>query len=419
MSNTHKGVSTCAAALLLALACAKNNAPEPIGSVRAMYDGTLSPELAVNTFRNIDRLFPTRTVEHGAPVHELPTAFHSFDDISFVSGDKSYRFEDYLRLDRVSGLLVIKNGTIAYERYLLGNSSSTRWMSMSIAKSITSTLIGMAVKDGFIQSIDDPVTRYVPALAGGAYDGVTIRQILTMTSGVRWNETYTDSSSDRRRLLEAQIAQQPGSALELMSSLARAAPPGSRNNYSTGETQIAGEVVRGATGKSLSAYLSEKIWKTYAMESDATWWLDSPDGHEIGGSGFSATLRDYGRFGLFFLESGVVHGDSLLPAGWTQEAGRAQVLSNGLEIDYGFMWWPLGKTSLPINKSAFSAVGIFGQAIYINPDEKVVIVQWSAQTKPLGGDVVKEDDFFAAVTMTLREVRLPPREATGLPPRVR
>lgn len=290
---------------------------------------------------------------------------------------------------------------------------------MSIAKSITSTLVGIAIKDGLIRSLDDSVIRYVPALRGGAYDGVTVRQILTMTSGVRWNETYTNPASDRRRLLEAQIAQQPGSAVKLMSSLERAAPPGSVNNYSTGETQIAGEVVRGATGKSLSQYLSEKIWKRYAMESDATWWLDSPDGNEIGGSGFSATLRDYGRFGLFFLEHGVIAGDSLLPAGWTDDAGRPQMLSTGATVEYGYMWWPLGKTGPKINKRAFSAVGIFGQAIYLNPTEQVVIVQWSAQTKPLGGDVVKEDDFFAAVTAALHEESSLPREAAEPPPQAR
>ncbi|MEO8624898.1 MAG: serine hydrolase, partial [bacterium] len=245
------------------------HANDSIGTVRQMYDGALTPALAVNTFRNIDRLFPTRTIERGTKPYPLPAATSPLANVSFTSKGKPYSLDEYLTLNRVSGLLVLKNGRIALERYAYGNSPSTRWMSMSIAKSITSTLIGAAIKDGAIGSINDPVTKYVPRLTGSAYDGVTVRQLLMMASGVRWNETYTDPKSDRRRLLEAQIAQRPGGAVELMRALARAAPPGSVNNYSTGETQIAGEVVRNAVGKSLAQYLSEKIWAPFGMETDA------------------------------------------------------------------------------------------------------------------------------------------------------
>ncbi|MDZ7630376.1 MAG: serine hydrolase, partial [Gemmatimonadaceae bacterium] len=175
-----------------------------------------------------------------------------------------------MRLNRVSGLLVLKQGRIALERYALGATPQTRWMSMSIAKSITSTLIGIALAEGRIRSLDDPVTAYVPALARSAYDGVSVRQVLMMASGVRWNETYTDPSSDRRRLLDAQIAQTPGEALAVMAALPRAAAPGTRWNYSTGETLVAGEVLRGAIGTSLSEYLSTKLWQPLGMESDAT-----------------------------------------------------------------------------------------------------------------------------------------------------
>lgn len=378
------------------------HAHEPIGSVRQMYDGALSPELAVNTFRNIGRLFPTRTIAAGRSPHPLPTAATPLTGVSFTSKGRTWTLEDYVRLNRVSGLLVLKNGRIALERYAYGNRPTTRWMSMSMAKSITSTLIGAAIKDGAIRSLDDPVTKYVPRLAGSAYDGVTVRHLLMMASGVRWNETYTDPASDRRKLLEVQIAQRPGGAVELMRSLSRAAPPGSVNNYSTGETQIAGEVVRGAVGRSLSAYLSEKIWRPFGMETNASWWLDSPDGHEIGGSGLSATLRDYGRFGLFFLGGGRVNGVSILPAGWTADASSPKTLTGGHRVNYGYMWWPSDAAPSTVNSGAFSAEGIFGQAIYINPREQVVIVQWSAQTRPTGGEVVSNDDFFGAVALALR-----------------
>ncbi|MEP6999473.1 MAG: serine hydrolase [bacterium] len=378
------------------------HARDSIGTVRQMYDGALTPELAVNTFRNIDRLFPTRTIAHGAKPYPLPAADAPLANVSFTSKGKTYSLDEYLRLNRVSGLLVLKNGRIALERYAYGNSPSTRWMSMSIAKSITSTLIGAAIKDGAIGSINDPVTKYVPRLTGSAYDGVSVRQLLMMASGVRWNETYTDPKSDRRRLLEVQIAQRPGGAVELMRTLSRAAPPGSVNNYSTGETQIAGEVVRNAVGKSLAQYLSEKIWRPFGMETDASWWLDAPDGHEIGGSGLSATLRDFGRFGLFFMRGGVIDGVSILPAGWTNDASTPKTLTGGNRIEYGYMWWPTDAAPNSVNSGTFSAVGIFGQAIYINPREQVVIVQWSAHTKPTGGEVVGPDDFFGAVLLAVR-----------------
>ena len=378
------------------------HASDSIGTVRQMYNGALTPELAINTFRNIDRLFPTRTIPHGSTPYPLPAATTPLVNVAFISKGTHYSLDDYLRLNRVTGLLVLKHGRVALERYAHGNTARTRWMSMSMAKSITSTLIGAAIKDGAIGSINDPVTKYVPRLAGSAYDGVTIRQVLMMASGVRWNETYTDPKSDRRRLLEVQIAQEPGGAVELMRTLDRAAAPGTANNYSTGETQIAGEVVRGAVGKPLAEYLSEKIWRPYGMEADASWWLDSPNGHEIGGSGLSATLRDYGRFGLFFLRGGSVGGVSLLPAGWTNDASTPKTLAGGARLNYGYMWWPSAGGPGTVNQGAYAAEGIFGQAIYINPREQVVIVQWSAQTRPTNGEVVNNDDFFGAVSLALR-----------------
>src|SRR5438105_7613964 len=153
-------------------------------------------------------------------------------------------------------------------------------MSMSIAKSITSTLVGAALKERYIGSLFDPVTRYVPSLGGTAYDGVSVRDVLMMASGARWNETYSDPSSDRRRLLEAQISQVPGSAMAVMKSLPRAAPPGTKNNYNTGETQVMAEVLRAAVGRPLATDLSDPVWSRFGMEADANWWLDSPGGTE-------------------------------------------------------------------------------------------------------------------------------------------
>jgi CubicO group peptidase (beta-lactamase class C family) len=302
----------------------------------------------------------------------------------------------------VSGLLVIKDGQIAREIYQYGNNRQTCWMSMSMAKSITSTLIGSAVKEGYIKSIDDPVTAYVASLKGSAYEGVSIRNVLMMSSGVAWDETYTDQNSDRRQLLEAQIAQRPGALLQLMAKLPRAAPPGTVNTYSTGETQIAGEVLYAAIKRPLSDYLSERIWKPAGMQSDASWWLSAPNSVEVAGSGISATLRDYGRFGLFILNNGRIGAREILPEGWVQEAGSRKQLKDGKPLDYGYFWWPIGPTkSSPDPRDVFSAIGIFGQFLYINPGEQLVIVVWSARSKPSGMNIIDDVDFFDAVAKTL------------------
>ena len=175
-----------------------------------------------------------------------------------------------------------------------------------------------------------------------------------------------------------------------MAGLSRAAEPGRRWNYSTGETHIVGALVRAATGKHLADYLSEKIWARMGMESDATWWLDSPDGLEVGGSGLSATLRDYGRFGMFMLKRGVIGGEATLPDGWLDEASAPKTV-NGETVQYGYMLWPL-------RNGIYSAIGIFGQFVYVNPAKNLVVAMWGAQPKPEKKHVVDEYEFFAALS---------------------
>ncbi len=384
------------------------HATEPIGTVRQIYDGVLTPQMAVNTFRNIDRLFPTRTVTRSSTPMPLPRAAVPLTTVRFKDGGKHYDLENYFELNRVAGLLVIKDGHVNLEQYRFGNSERTRWMSMSIAKSITSTLIGAAVKQRLITSISDPITRYIPLLAGSAYENVSIRDVLMMSSGVRWSETYTNPASDRRRLLEAQISQKPGSAMVVLKSLPQAAAPGSVNNYNTGETQVAAEILRSAVGKPLASYLSDRIWSRFGMEADANWWLESPDGIEIGGSGFSATLRDYGRFGLFILNGGIAAGVAILPTDWIRNATTPKVLRDGKPLAYGYLWWT-GTSTAARRDGAFSAEGIHGQYLYVNPVAKIVIVVWSAQPKPLGGAIIDDWAFFDAVTdaLTLDNTKTP------------
>ena len=373
-----------------------------LGDIRAVYDGSLTSDIQVRTFQNIDQLFPVREVRCGSAVQPLRSGPATLGNIAFQSGGVGYDLVDYLALNRVTGILVLKDGMIAYEGYALGNSPQTRWMSMSVVKTITATLVGAAIHDGHIGGIDDPVTEYLRPLRGSAYADVTIRQLLQMSSGVGWDETYTNPASDRRRMLEAQIAQRPGGILELMAQLPRVAATGARWNYSTGETFVAGALVQAAVGRSLSEYLAERIWARVGMEAPATWWLESPGGLEIGGSGLSATLRDYGRLALFLLDGGIAGGQRILPEGWLAAAAAPQHIG-GQRIDYGYMVWPFAAPAALVSDGAFQAIGIFGQHIYMNPRERVAVVVWGAQPKPNGKAPVVPADFFAAVTLALRQ----------------
>lgn len=372
--------------------------------VRRIYDGALFPDEQITAYRSIERLFPTRRVaagERSSPVSQG----EELGNFRFESRGKVYDLYDYVGLNRVSALLVLKGGKIRLESYQFGNDAATRWMSMSIAKSVTSTLTGVALREGLISGIDDPVIRYLPRLKGSAYDGVSLRQVLQMASGVSWNEDYLDPGSDRRRMLELQIEQKPGSILDFMATLRRAAPPGTRWNYSTGETHVLGALLEAAIGMPLSRYLSERIWAPAGMEADASWWLEAPDGTEVGGSGLSACLRDYGRFGLFLASGGCINGRSILPSGWLDAAGTPKTVG-GQRVAYGYMLWPIedaaGPPGQPVVARSFEARGNFGQHIYMNPLEEVVAVVWSALPKPSQMATIVDHDFFAALVQALR-----------------
>jgi CubicO group peptidase (beta-lactamase class C family) len=348
------------------------------------------PDIQINTFRNIQRLFPTRVVKRGPLVTEFSRAEAPLDDFVFTLNDRLYDLFDVLALNRVAAMMVVKDDQVVFERYFMGNTDETRWMSMSLVKTVTVMLIGAAIQDGYIDNIADPITDYLPSLINTAYENVTVEDIVAMTSGVNWNETYTDPSSDRRRMLEAQLGQQPGAILKLMGELATHSEPGTRWNYSTGETHIAGALVHAATGKWAADYLSEKLWAPLGMESDATWWLESEGGLEVGGSGLSATLRDYTRFGQFLLHQGRIGGTYVVPPGYVERAGSRTVI-DAETVDYGYGLWPL-------HGNTYAAIGIFGQYIFVDPDQDLVVTIWSAQPKPVNGQGIDEYAFLEALS---------------------
>jgi CubicO group peptidase (beta-lactamase class C family) len=326
-------------------------------------------------FRALDRIpfiAKSRIIPAGKNIYPLPNGAPLDVDIDI---------DAYMKGQRTAGLVVIQNGKIRLEKYGLDFSDGGRWTSFSVAKSITSTLVGAAIKDGYIKSINDKVSDYIPDLKGSVYDNVTIRHLQTMTSGVKWNEDYADPKSDVA-LFDAHKAD-PGvdATVSYMRKLKREAPPGATWVYKTGETNLVGVLVSSATKKNLSDYLSEKIWRPFGMEQDASWLLGST-GHEISGCCIQASTRDFGRFGLFMLGGGIANGKLVLPDGWIAAATTKQVETTLPGYGYGYQWWTM-------NDGSFKAKGIFGQGIFVDPKRNLVIASnsnWPQATDRQNGN---------------------------------
>ncbi len=303
---------------------------------------------------------------------------------------------EYMNAQNSAALVVLHKGQIRLEEYARGFTATGRWTSFSVAKSITSTLVGAAIQDGYIAGTDEPVTTYLPQLKGSAYEGVTIAQLLTMTSGVAWNEDYEDPGSDVARFDREAPSAGQNATLSYMSRLQRAHPAGEVWNYSTGETNLIGLLVSAATGQDLAAYLSQTIWAPYGMQADASWLLGQ-DGHEISGCCIQATTRDFARFGQFVLEDGRIRGQQVVPPGWFASATRKQAGIGQDGYGYGFQWWTF-------DDGSFMADGIFGQGIFIDPSRQLVIASnanWTSATGEVGGEWAERERFHRAVQEAL------------------
>lgn len=377
----------------------------PNERLQALFTLPLAEQLRL--FGDMRQLYPTRPIRRGRTVSELVKG--QSVDVRYRSEGQERDVQEFMTRYRATGLLILKRGKVVCERYALGQARETPWISFSMAKSISSTLVGAAIHDGLIANIDEHVTRTVPELLGSAYEGVSIRNVLQMSSGVRWNENYLDPLSDRRKLLELQAAEEAGAVLAYLRHLPRAAEPGSTFNYNTAETFLLGCILAGAVKRPLSDYLSNKIWQPCGMESDAYWQLESVEGLEFAGSGLSATLRDYGRFAAFALADGIVGGQRVLPTGWmaaSTSIQRGSVLEPGKlagfePLGYGYQWWTF--PSLP-GRRIFAALGIFGQQIYIDVEEHLVFVLTGAWPQPIDHPRRFESyDFFSAATLALHE----------------
>lgn len=343
-----------------------------------------TPEQQVAGYRNINKVFPTRTIAAGKSPYQWPEQLQDFGDVQIQAEDKTLTMDEYFLQQNIAGLLVIKNGKIVYERYGLGNTKDSLWVAFSVAKSVTSMLVGAAIQDGYIKSLDEKITDYLPRLKNSPYDQVTIRNVMQMASGVAWNEDYADPASDVNNLVWDTLG-----LYEILRNKPRTAPPGEVFNYNTAETNLVGTLLRSAIGNNLSNYLSEKIWKPFGMGADANWMLSEPSGGESGGCCINATLRDYGRLGLFAMSNGkLADGTQVLPDNWMAESTAPSKGYPG----YGYLWWLEGD-------GVYRASGIFGQAIYIDSNENVVIAQHSARAVASNQpDWALQSVFFSALT---------------------
>jgi CubicO group peptidase (beta-lactamase class C family) len=377
------------------------NAADDADLERAAPDITnTTPENQAPTFRNQDQVWPVRVIRRGDAVRPLPPHARSLADLTFEVGEVRLGLSDYMARRRTAGLLILKHGEIALERYGMGNGPESRWTSMSTAKSITATLVGAALHDGAIGSLDDRCELYLPRLRGSAYEGVTLRNLLRMCSGVAWREENdAHGRSEDYRLGKAMVSRRPGSVLDLLCKLPRAQPQGVVFNYSTGESCLIGALVVAATGRPLADYCAKTIWGPAGMEADGYWQLESEGGLELAGFGVSARLRDFGRFGQLVLEDGeVFSGRRVLPPGWRDLAGQPDSaptgfgrLMPGSPAGYGYHWWAVAPLPGGVNKNAFLANGIFGQVIFVNPAEQVVVAIQSAWRQPHDSDAAIEN----------------------------
>jgi len=272
----------------------------------------------------------------------------------------------------VTAIVVLKDGAIVHEQYLRGTQAEDRRISWSVAKSFLSALFGIVYAEGAIESLDDPVTRYAPALVGTAYDGARIRDVLQMSSGVRFNEDYFDFHSDINRM---------GRVLALGRSMdafaqsldQRERPPGEAWQYVSIDTHVIGMVIRGATGRDIAELMAEKLLQPIGVES-RPYYLTDGDGIAFVLGGLNMTTRDYARFGQLFLQQGEWNGRQVVPAEWVAESTRASAKTAPGRTRYGYQWW------IPADAAdgEFLARGIYGQFVYVNRPAGVVIALNSA-----------------------------------------
>lgn len=333
------------------------------------------PKYRVGAFSHLDAIYPTRRIERAA----APWAFRrSSVDIRYRFRDQPSSLSDYLLRNPVTGLLIARDDEVLFEHYQYGRTDRDRLVSQSMVKSVVGVLIGIAIADGAIRSVDDLPEIYVPGLKGSEYGRTPIRALLHMSSGVEFDEEAHDGR-DLNRLWRDMVVGAPVFGAGTIGSITqfnhRVAAPGTRYRYASIEPDVLGIVLRYATGQSLSDYLRDKVWHPIGAEADATWLLDA-EGFELAHFGLSAVLRDYARLGRLLAHDGAWNGRQIVPAQWMIEATTVRAAESYLapgnamrNFGYGYLLW-----LLPGARRAFALVGANGQRICVDPGSKLVMV---------------------------------------------
>ena len=330
------------------------------------------------TFINMDENISSKTIKKADKSFLFPRKQNIALPSSFNVKELEFTTQKYIDSSYTQGLLFIQNDTIQYENYWRGQQEDTKHISWSMAKSYVSALFGIAMEEGYIKNIEQTVEEYLPELKGSGYDNVKIKDVLQMSSGVKFNEDYSDPKSDINSYWEEFVF--GGSQDEFAATLENERPPGTYNTYVSIDTHVLGMILVKATGKSLTDYLQEKIWQPIGAEFNA-YWLTDEKGMEMALGGLNASLRDYAKIGRLYLNKGNWNGSQIVPKNWVEQSINSteehlipqSENSAHQGIGYGYQWWiPEG------TEGEFMAVGVFNQFIYINPSTNTIIVKNSA-----------------------------------------
>jgi len=358
-------------------------------------DALMQPDKYAHTFINMDKYFPSKAIKKGGSPHIFPKNTPIQLPNSFTYENQTFNTADYLDSTGTQGLLVLQNDSLVFEQYYNGQTETTRHISWSVSKSFVSALFGIAMEEGHIKSIDQKVEEYLPELIGSGYEGVKIKDVLQMSTGVGFNEDYGDFNSDINRWFRSFAF--GDSQDEFATTLTRVRAPGTYNHYVSINTHVLGMILVKATGKSLTQYLQEKIWQKIGMEHNAYWVADN-EGMEMALGGLNATLRDYAKMGQLFLHEGNWQGEQIVPKAWVKASVTPDAPhlipgnpnSADSSLGYGYQWWIPEST-----QGEFMAIGVFHQMIYINPTTQTVIVKNAANPRYLDPSSVYSNELVS------------------------
>lgn len=341
------------------------------------------PDVLAHRFTSMEEIYPSHVIHHQAPIFSFESSQRDLD-ITYSFIGNSYTLEQLFERTSTTSFIVVKNAQIVYERYFKNFNQDTRFTSMSMAKSFVSALVGIAIEEGLIGSVHDPITQYVPELKTSGYDNVPIKHILQMSSGVDFNEDYSRPMSDIN-VMQRKVLNRGQPINEYISELTSGRSSGEQFHYISVDTQALGMLLKNVTGKNLATYLEEKIWRPLGMESNASWNTDYAD-MELAFGYINAISRDYAKFGLLYLNRGNWNGNQIIPEDWVMESvfpdsPHLQAENTGEGWGYQYQWW------IPQNADGeFLACGVYGQYIYVFPKRNLVIVKTSADPNMSDGE---------------------------------